>query len=107
MDFADLNNLKVNDDSGVHWLAEETVYIILGLLITLFIARNGAREAAGGVNYSVFITRLYRSFMNLSRGCNNKHIFAPSCVSKCNESSGLSETRSLQQPAIALQPSLV
>lgn len=49
VNFADLNNLKVNDDSGVHWLAEETVYIILGLLITLFIARNGAREAAGYV----------------------------------------------------------
>lgn len=44
-----MNNLKVNDDAGVHWLAEETVYIILGLLITLFIARNGAREAAGYV----------------------------------------------------------
>lgn len=49
MDSADLNNLKVNDDSGVHWLAEGTVYIILGLLITLFIARNGARKAAGYV----------------------------------------------------------
>jgi len=49
VDFADLKNLKVNDDSGVHWLAEETVYIILGLLITLFIARNGARKAPGYV----------------------------------------------------------
>lgn len=52
MDSADLNNLKVNDDSGVHWLAEGTVYIILGLLITLFIARNGARKAAGYVKCS-------------------------------------------------------
>lgn len=49
VDFADLNYLKVNDDSVVHWLTEETVYIILGLLITLFIARNGAREAVGYV----------------------------------------------------------
>lgn len=49
MDFADLNNLKVNDDSGVQGLAEEVVYVILGLLITLFIARSGAREAAGYV----------------------------------------------------------
>lgn len=49
MGSADFNNLKVNYDSGVHWLAEGTVYIILGLLITLFIARNGAKKAAGYV----------------------------------------------------------
>lgn len=42
-----MNNLKVSDDSGVYWLAEQTVYIMLGLLITLFIDRNGAREASG------------------------------------------------------------
>lgn len=43
----------------------------------------------------------------MSRGYNNKHVFAPVCVSKCNESSGLLETQSLQQPGIALQPLLL